>query len=92
MGILCDRRAPVKNKGMILKTVMSLVMMYGLEMAMVTKKQERQRDVPEMRLERFSMGMTRKDKLGRAHRRDIAIESGQAWTKAQTLHRDGTVI
>ena len=51
--MLCDRRAPVKIKGMILRTVVRLAMMYGLELAVMTKRQERQLDVAEIGMLRF---------------------------------------
>ena len=62
-GILCDKRAPVKIKGMILRMVVRPVMMYGLETAAMTRRQEKQLEVAEMRMLRFSLGVTRKDKI-----------------------------
>ena len=39
-------------------------MMYGLETAVLTKKQERQLDVVTMRMPRVSLGVRRKELLG----------------------------
>ena len=39
-------------------------MMYGLETVAVTKKQVEEMEVTEMKMLRFAMGVTRKDKLG----------------------------
>ena len=38
-------------------------MVYGLEMVVVTKKQVEEMEVAEMKILRFAMGMTRKDKI-----------------------------
>ena len=38
-------------------------MVYGLEMMAVTKKQVKEMEVAEMKMLRFAMGMTRKDKI-----------------------------
>ena len=38
-------------------------MLYGLEMVAVTKKQVEEMEVAEMKMLRFAMGMTRKDKI-----------------------------
>ena len=38
-------------------------MVYGLEMVMVTKKQVKEMEVTEMKMLKFAMGVTRKDKI-----------------------------
>ena len=38
-------------------------MVYGLKTAMVTKKQGKEMEVTEMKMLRFAMGVTRKDKI-----------------------------
>ena len=50
MGILWGRRGPVKIKGMIFRTVVRQPMMYELETAMMTKKQEQQLDEADTRI------------------------------------------
>ena len=50
MGILCERRGPVNIKGMIFRMVVRRPMMYGLETAMMTKKQDRQLDEADTRI------------------------------------------
>ena len=57
-GVICDRRLPARVKGKVYSSVVRPAMVYGLETVAVTKKQ-----VEEMKMLRFAMGMTRKDKI-----------------------------
>ena len=50
VGLLCERRGPVKIKGMIFRTVVRRAMTYELKTAMMTKKQERQLDEADTRI------------------------------------------
>ena len=45
------------------KTVVRPAMLYGLEAVALTKKQEAELEVAEMRMLRFSLGVTRMDKI-----------------------------
>ena len=50
-------------------------MVYGLEMVTVTKKQVEEMEVAEMKMLRFAMGVTRKDKIRNEHiRSTIKVE------------------
>ena len=50
-------------------------MMYGLETVAVTKKQVEEMEVAEMKMLRFAMGVTRKDKIRNEHiRSTIKVE------------------
>ena len=50
-------------------------MMYGLETVAVTKKQVKEMEVAEMKMLRFTMGMTRKDKIRNEHiRSTVKVE------------------
>ena len=80
IGIMCDRRAPIKIEGMILRAVVRPAMMYGMETAAMTKKQERQLEVAEKRMPRYFLGVTRKDRIRNEH-----TVSGQVWTEDQTV-------
>ena len=66
-GILCDRRAPVKHQGYAIKMVVRQTMMYGLETAAMKIRHDRQLEVVGMRMLRFSLGVTRKDKINNEH-------------------------
>ena len=46
-------------------------MVYGLETVAVTKKQVEEMEVAEMKMLRFALGATRKDKIGSEHIRSI---------------------
>ena len=50
-------------------------MVYGLETVAVTKKQVEEMEVAEMKMLRFAMGMTRKDKIRNEHiRSTVKVE------------------
>ena len=48
-------------------------MVYGLEMVAATKKQVEEIEVAEMKMLRFAMGMTRKDKIRKEHIRGTVM-------------------
>ena len=56
--VICDSRLPAKVKGKVYSSVVRPEMVYGLMTVAVTKKQ-----VAEMKMLRFAMGATRKDKI-----------------------------
>ena len=59
-GVICDRRLPARVKEKVYSLVVRPAMVYGLETVAVTKKQV---EVAEMKMLRFAMGVTRKDKI-----------------------------
>ena len=62
-GVICDRRLPAGVKGKVYSSVVIPAMVYGLETVAVTKKQVEEMEVAKMEMLRFSMGVTRKDKI-----------------------------
>ena len=62
-GVICDRRLPARVKGKVYSLVARPAMVYGLEMVAVTKKQVEEMKVTEMKMLRFAMGVTRKDRI-----------------------------
>ena len=62
-GVICDRRLPARVKGKAYSSVVRPAMVYGLETVAVTKKQVEEMEVAEMKMLRFAMGVTRKDKI-----------------------------
>ena len=58
-GVICDRRLPARVKRKVYSSVVRPVMVYGLESVVVTKKQVEEREVPEMKILRFAIGVTR---------------------------------
>ena len=61
-GIICDRRLPARVKGKA-GSVVKPAMVYGFETVAVTKKQMEEMEVAEKKMLRFTMGVTRKDKI-----------------------------
>ena len=62
-GVICDRRLPARVKGKVYSSVVRPAMVHGLETIAVTKKQVEEMEVAEMKMLRFAMGVTRKDKI-----------------------------
>ena len=62
-GVICDKRLPAGVKGKVYSLVVRPAMVYGLETVAVTKKQVEEMDIAEMKILRFAMGVTRKDKI-----------------------------
>ena len=62
-GVICDRRLPARVKGKVYSSVVRPAMVYGLETVAVTKKQVKEMEVAEMKMLRFAMGLTRKNKI-----------------------------
>ena len=62
-GVICDRRLPARVKGKVYSSVVIPAMVYGLETVAVTKKQVEEMEVAEMKMLRFAMGVTRKNKI-----------------------------
>ena len=62
-GVICDKTLPARVKEKVYSLVVRPVMVYGLETVTVTKKQVKKMEVAEMKMLRFAMGVTRKDKI-----------------------------
>ena len=62
-GVICDRRLPARVKEKVYSSVVRPTMMYGLETVAVTKKQLEEMEVAKMKMLRFAMGVTKKDKI-----------------------------
>ena len=62
-GVICDRRLPARVKGKMYSSVIRPAMVYGLETVADTKKQVEEMEIAEMKMLRFAMEVTRKDKI-----------------------------
>ena len=62
-GVICDRRLPARVKGKMHSLMVRPAMVHGLEMVAITKKQVKEVEVEEMKMLRFAMRVTRKDKI-----------------------------
>ena len=62
-GIICDRKLSTRVKGKIYNTAVRAAMLYGMETVALTRRQEAELEVAELRMLRFAMGVTRLDKI-----------------------------
>ena len=68
-GVIRDRRVPARVKG---KVAMKPAVLYGLETVALTKRQEAEMEVAELKVLRFSLGVTRMDKIRNEYIRGTA--------------------
>ena len=74
-GVICDKRLPARVKGKVYSSVVRPAMVYGRDTVAVTKKQVEEMEVAEMKMLRFTMGVTRKDKIRNEHiRSTVKVE------------------
>ena len=74
-GVLCDRRMPEKLKGKIYRTVVRPVALYGAETWPATARAEQKMHAMEMRMLRWSAGLTL---LDRQRNEDVRSRFGVA--------------
>ena len=65
-SILCDRNMSTKIKGKVYRTCVRPAIMYGLETIPLTKAAESKMEVAEMRMLRFSLELTRLNRIPNA--------------------------
>ena len=68
--VICDRKLPARVKGKMYDSVVRPAMVSGLETVVVTKKQVKEMEVTDIKMLRFAMGVTRKDKIKNEYIRD----------------------
>ena len=61
--MICDRRVAARVKGKVYKVSVRPAMLYGLETVALTKRQDAEMKVAELKMLRFSLGVTRMDKI-----------------------------
>ncbi|KAK3558175.1 hypothetical protein QTP86_011873 [Hemibagrus guttatus] len=71
-GVLCDRKITARIKGKVYRTVVRPAMLYGLETVSLRKRQESELEVAELKMLRFSLGVTRLDKIRNEYIRGTA--------------------
>ena len=71
-GVICDRRVPARVKGNVYKVAVRPAMLYGLETVALTKRQEAEMEVAEMEMVRFSLEVTRMDRIRNEYTRGTA--------------------
>ncbi|KAK3508965.1 hypothetical protein QTP70_015386, partial [Hemibagrus guttatus] len=71
-GVLCDRKISARIKGKVYRTVVRAAMLYGLETVSLRKRQESELEVAELKMLRFSLGVTRLDRIRNEYIRGTA--------------------
>ena len=71
-GVICDRRVPARVKGKVYRVAMRPAMLYGLETVALTKRQEAEMEVAELKMLRFSLGVARMDTIRNEYIRGTA--------------------
>ncbi|KAK3566282.1 hypothetical protein QTP86_030576 [Hemibagrus guttatus] len=71
-GVLCDRKISARIKGKVYRTVVRAAMLYGLETVSLRKRQESELEVAELKMLRFSLGVTRLDRVRNEYIRGTA--------------------
>ena len=71
-GILCDRKLSAKVKGKMYKNVVRPTMLYGMETVAVTERQMGKMEVAQLKMVRWALGVTRKDKTRNEYVRGTA--------------------
>ncbi|KAK3543565.1 hypothetical protein QTP70_023903 [Hemibagrus guttatus] len=62
-GVLCDRKISARIKGKVYRTVVRPAMLYGLETVSLRKRQESELEVAELKMLKFSLRVTRLDRI-----------------------------
>ncbi|XP_063607302.1 uncharacterized protein LOC134781917 [Penaeus indicus] len=62
-GGICDKRVPVRLKGKVHKAVVRPALIYGLEAAPLKKSEEKKMNAAEMKMLRWMVGVTRRDRI-----------------------------
>ena len=63
MEVICHRRLPARVRGKVHSLAMRSAMVYGLETVAVTKKKVEEMEVAKIKMLRFAVGVTRKNKI-----------------------------
>ncbi|XP_048056909.1 uncharacterized protein LOC125274573 [Megalobrama amblycephala] len=70
-GLLCDR-VPARIKGKVYRTAVRPAILYGLKTVALRKRQEEDIEVAELKMLRFSLGVTRMDRIRNEYIRGTA--------------------
>nr|XP_032517807.1 uncharacterized protein LOC116770439 [Danaus plexippus plexippus] len=62
-GVVCDRRIPPKLKGVIYKSIIRLILLYGSECFPALSRHTQELHVTEMKMLRWICGVTRADRI-----------------------------
>ena len=62
-GVLCDRKLSARLKGKIYKCAVRPAVLYGMEMMAMTERMVKKIEVAELKMVRWALGVTLKDKV-----------------------------
>ena len=71
-GVICDRGVPATVKEKVYRGAVRPAMLYGLETVARTKRHEADMEVAELKMLRFSLGVTEMDKIRNEYIRETA--------------------
>ena len=71
-GVLCDRKLSAKVKSKMYKSVVKPALLYGMETVTVTQRQVGKMEGAELKMVRWALGVTRKDKIRNKYVRGTA--------------------
>ena len=71
-GVLCDRKLSARVKGKMYQSVIRSAVLYGMETMAVTKRQVGKMEVAGLKMVRWALGVTRKDKIRNEYLRGTA--------------------
>ncbi|KAK3514359.1 hypothetical protein QTP70_015886 [Hemibagrus guttatus] len=71
-GVLCDQKISARIKGKVYRRMVRPAMLYGLETVSLRKRQESELEVAELKMLRFSLGVTRLDRIRNEYIRGTA--------------------
>ena len=71
-GVLCDRKLSARVKGKVYKSAVRPALMYGMETVTVTEKLVKKMEVAELKMVRWALGVTRRDKIRNEYVRGTA--------------------
>ena len=71
-GVLCDRKISARVKDKMCKSVVRPAILYGMETVAVTERQVGKKEVAELKMVRWALGVTRKDRIGSEYVRGTA--------------------
>ena len=92
-GVMCDRKIPTRLKSKVYRTVIRPVALYGAECWPSTKKHEQEMNAMEMRMLRWSIRLTRLDRVTNVDvRKTLGVAPIQDKMKEARLRWYGHVI
>ena len=71
-GVLCDRKLSARVKDKMYKSVVRPGMLYGMETVAVTERQVGKMEVAKLKMVRWALGVTRKEKIRNEYVRGTA--------------------